>query len=236
MKILVALLTLIVALASSASSQDYESAIVFDRGYVAGPPGWTPWEGFPAIGAPLWIVGTVQSFGAPISGLAPPAGTYEATYVIEGLSCTSNMHWDNPSSGTGGMGSCFEGGFLRIYVDETPDANPVNASTYRDGELVLEASVQGQFCLSTSNVAYLCPYVEPTETGSFVFTGGSWFSHLSDGNGQGDTARNEGCFWENISAALRQLGYVGQSEGVIDIQGPISTEKATWGKIKALYR
>jgi hypothetical protein len=234
MRILAALLMLIAATATNASSQSYESAIVFDMGYVASP-GWALWSEFPAVGDPLWIVGTVQSLGAPINDLLPPAGAYEATYVIEGLGWVGDSYWDGPG-GIGGMSSCFEGGFLRIYVDQTPDANPVDASTYRDGELVLEASLQWQFCLSTSNVAYLCPYTGPTQIGSFIFCGGSWFSHVRDGNGQGYRAYNEGCFSESISETLRQMGYVGQSQGVIDIQGPISTEEATWGKIKALYR
>jgi hypothetical protein len=237
MKILAVLLTLIVALASGASSQNYKSAMAFDMGYVAGPPGWTPWQDFPAmppIGAPLWIVGTAGSFAAPLEGLAPAAGTYEATYVIEGLSCDMNAYWDAPD-GRSGIGSCFVGGFLRIDIDDTPDVNPADASTYRDGELVLEASVSGDFCLNDSD--YLCPLPGPTAMGHFVFTGGSWFSHVSDGNGQGYTAWYEGCFWENISEALRQLGYAGRTDqSVIDVQGPISTEKATWGKIKALYR
>lgn len=226
---------LIAAIATNASSQSYKSAIVFHMGYVASPSGWTPWSDIPSLGTPLWLVGTVRSFGAPINDLLPPAGTYEATYVIEGLGWASGSYWDGPG-GIYGMSSCFEGGFLRIYLDETPDANPVDASTYRDGELVLEASLHGEYCLSTSNVGYLCPYPEPTQWGSFIFSGGSWFSHVSDGNGQGYRAYNEGCFWESISEALRHMGYVGRSKGVIDIQGPIATEKATWGKIKALYR
>lgn len=230
-----ALLMLIVALTTNASSQSYESAMVLDTGYFASPSGQIPWPWIAAVGDQLWLVGTVQSFGAPINDLLPPAGTYETTYVIEGLGWVGGSHWSAPD-GTDGQTSCFEGGFLRIYLDGTPDANPADASTYRDGELVLEASLVWQFCLTVSSVDYLCPYTDPTQTGSFAFCGGSWFDHVSDGNGRGYEAHNEGCFSRSISETLQQMGYLGRSQGVIDIQGPISTEKATWGKIRALYR
>jgi hypothetical protein len=234
-KTLSILLILIIAIASNASGQYYDSAMVFDMGCVGGPSGWRPWDGFPAIGAPLWIVGTIQSFGAPFSDVLPPGGTYEATYVFEGLSCASNWHYDAPG-GNNLFASFFEGGFLRIYVDQTPDASPADVSTYRDGELVLEAILEGDFFLSTSDVAYLCPYPRPTQEGWFLFCGGSWFRHVSDGKGHAYRAYNSGCFWGDISEALRQMGYVGRSEGVIAMRVPVSVEPTTWGEIKALYR
>jgi len=217
---------------SDAGSQSYDSAMVFDLGYAASSPGWSVCYA-PIVGSPLWIVGTVETFNAPFTDLLPPSGTYEATYVFEGMIHVGGYDYGD------GCGSIFEGGGFKIYIDQSPDANPADVSTYRDGELVLEASLQGDFYLETNVADYLCPDFDPThptQWGSFLFCGGSWFSHVSDGNGQGYWAHNKGCFYEEVPEEVRQMGYMGLSDSWINIQVPISADASTWGAIKALYR
>ena len=229
MRVCSAALILIAFMTSNAGSQVYDSAMVFDRGYAASSPGW--WVCCPPGGSPLLIVGTVKSFNAPLTSLLPVNGTYEATYIFEGMTHVGSYDYGD------GCGSTFEGGGFKIYIDQTPDASPADVSTYRDGELVLEASLQGDFYLETNVGDFTCPFLcPPTQFGSFVFCGGSWFSHVSDGNGQGYWAHNVGCFYEEVREPLRQMGYMGLSDSWVNIQAPISANASTWGAIKALYR
>ena len=230
MRVFSAFLILIVIMMSNANGQQLDSAMVFDYGYAATPSYW--YACAPATGTPFWMVGTVRSFNAPFTDLLPPSGTYEATYVLEGLIHVFSGEHTSPD----GCGSAFEGGGFRVYIDLTPDADPADAATYRDGELVLEASLQGYFVLDLGMWDYVCPHFGPTQLGSFIFTGGSWFSRVSNKSGQGYWAHNIGCFWDQFPETLRQMGYMGVSRSWMNVQAPISADASTWGKIKALYR
>jgi hypothetical protein len=225
-----AFLLLIAMMTSSAYSQQYDSAMVFSLGYAAAGPSWDIC--MPGEGVPLLIVGTVQSFDEPFTDLLPPSGTYEATYAFMNMTLLGSYEHTSPD----GCASVFVGGGFKIYIDLTPDANPADMSTYQDGEIVLEATLSGQFWLAVEMGSELCPYFGLTQWGSFIFSGGSWFSHVSAENGQGYWAHNEGCFWTGISLELRQLGYMGASTSWMNVQAPISTESSTWGEIKALFR
>jgi hypothetical protein len=230
MRVFLAVLVSMVIMTSDVGAQDLDSAMVFDYGYAATSSSWNLCT--PATGMPFSIVGTVGSFSAPFTDLLPPSGTYEATYVFEGMTHMFGGEHSNPL----GCTSIFEGGGFKIYVDLTPDADPADAATYRDGELVLDASLQGGFFLEGDMGSYACPQFGPTQSGSFIFTGGSWFSRVSDGEGRGYRAENTGCFWDNPPEALQQMGYVGSSQSWIDIEPTISTKETTWGGIKALFR
>ena len=153
-------------------------------------------------------------------------GIYEATYVFEGMTYVGGYDYGD-GCGSDSRGEDSKSTSIR------PDANPADVSTYRDGELVLEASLQGDFYLETNVGDSICPFLcPPTQFGSFVFSGGSWFSHVSDGNGQGYWAHNTGCFYEEVREPLRQMGYMGLSDSWVNIQAPISTKASTWGAIK----
>jgi hypothetical protein len=230
MRIFSIFLVSIVIMTSNACSQEYDSAMVFYYGYAAASPSWHVCV--PGEGVPLLIVGTVQSFDEPFTDLVPPSGTYEATYVFEGMVLVGSYSHSSPD----GCSSVFDGGGFKIYIDLTPDANPADVSTYRDGELVLEATLQGEFWIDLNLGADACPHWGPSQFASFIFSGGSWFSHVSDENGQGYWAHNEGCFWTGISEELIQMGYMGRSTSWMNVQAPVSTESSTWGKVKALYR
>jgi len=236
MKDMALLILLILVFPSHASGQAYDSSMVFDRGWVGGTEGGIPFQWFPSIGSPLWIIGTVNIFKAPFTDLLPPSGTYEATYVIEGMSYSWGCYWDAPD-GNGGVSAYYTGGTLKIYVDPTPDANPADPSSYRDGELVLEASLKDrEFSITESMISYLCPYGGPTQEGYFVFTGGSWIPHVSDGSGRGFGAGNVGCFSTYLPAGYTEMGYVASSRSWIDVYPTVAVHPATWGQIKEMYR
>jgi hypothetical protein len=235
---LIVMISMLVSFCSAASGEDFQAAIEFQVGSVGSSSAWIPWQEFPGIGSSLYVVGLVQNFNAPFQDLLPPAGTYEATYSIEGLTCTENIMWDDFEHQLGGKGAAYSNGTLRIYIDYTPDANLADPSTFRDGEMVLEAqlappNVMGAFVLSEGG----CYYPElQTLSGYFHFSGGTWFNRVKDSNREGCAASIAGCFWGNISEALREMGYVGQSSSRLDIYSVVAVKATSWGQIKELFR
>jgi hypothetical protein len=226
------------SLCAPANATDIQGAIEFQTGYVGSSSAWIPWHNFPAIGSSLFVVGLVDHFNAPFQDLLPPAGTYEATYSIEGLMCTDNILWDDFVHGVGGMAAGYSDGTLRIYVDSTPDADPADPSTFEDGELVLEAQLiprdyMGEFLLMDGGCCY--PSVE-TLSGCFEFSGGAWFSRVKSADGDGCRAVIAGCFRGSIPDELREMGYVGQSSSRLDLYAVVTVKSATWGGIKSLFR
>ena len=218
---------LFATLPMNARADDYHFAIIFDTGYVNGPSEWEPWDNFPTIGDPLQIVGHVLDFNAPFEGLLPTNGSYEVTYSFYGFHCESYGMWDDFENSAGGAFALFEGGSIGIYLDTTPDASFSDKSTFENGELLLEAKA---FYLNLSTRSH----VQPAQQGYYYFTGGTWY-HLVNDNGSGNMLENLGDFTEEISDAMKLLGFIGQSTTRIDVFEKVPYENTTWGRIKAIY-
>jgi hypothetical protein len=198
-----------------------QNSIVFDTGYFGAPAGWNcPW-GSPRMGDSLWIVGSVAEFNAPFTGMVPMDAGHEATFSFDGFVCTESGMWDDIPR-AGGWYATFEGGTLKIYLDDTPDADFSNPATFRDGELLLEAQT---FSLTLGT--------EPPHYAWFYFTGGSLF-HVVSKDGVGYRAENPGTI-AAAPPAMRDLGYVGESHSSVNVLLPVPTEETSWGKIKMLY-
>jgi hypothetical protein len=198
-----------------------EDAIVFETGYFGAPADWNPMWNSPHVGDSLWIVGRVAEFNAPFTGLVPMDGSHEATFAFDGFVCTEDGMWDS-DYGTGGWFATFPGGTLKIYLDDTPDADFSDPSTFRDGELLLEAQA-----------FWLILGTEPPHYAWFTFTGGSLFSVVSK-NGAGYRAENPGTFG-SAPAPMQDLGYLAESISTVHVHVPVPTEETTWGRIKTLY-
>jgi len=235
---LIVMISMLVLCCSAANGADLQGAIEFQAGSVGSSSAWVPWEEFPTIGSSLYVVGLVQRFNAPFQDLLPPEGTYEATYSVEGLICTDNILWDDFEHQLGGKGAAYSNGTLRIYIDCTPDADLADPSTFRDGELVLEAQLAPRDYMGAFNLLEGgCYYPElQSLSGYFHFSGGTWFQHVRDSNGDGCATSIVGCFWGNISEDLRAMGYVGQSSSHLDIYSVVAVKATSWGQIKELFR
>jgi len=233
MKYLLLVFLFLAAAAPGASSDPlYPAALTLEPGYASGPPQGFPWLVDPGYGDPMVIVGSVASVGPPFSSLLP-ASPYEITYVFEGSACTQFGYWDDFVCGVGGIFGTFEGGTVTFYLDGTPDANFLDPSTFRDGEVVLLAASSALYA-SDNDPQPPCSN-EPDLIAYFSFVGGTWFPQVSS-DGDGFEATDRGELDDDVSPALQFLGYIFRVDGVIDIDGPVPVETTTWGGVKALYR
>jgi len=183
-------------------------------------------------GSQLTILGRIDAFYGPLSGLDPDL--YEYTFVFENL----------VSQGTVVVGgiifeTTYAGGTFRIYEDQTPDfdfgINPPNATapaTFTDGELILEGT------LSDFEVTLVDNGMPPGATGNvtanWVFTGGSLYNLVP------------GCFgpmlgdWtDDPDVVPIPEGYTSHTDGKFDLEDcppPTPTEGSSWGELKHHYR
>jgi hypothetical protein len=239
MKTAIAAAILLIVLPAIANADVlYDDAITFGPSYAIGPPAGFPWGTPPDPGAPLFIIGLVTEVDAPFSDVMPP-GAWEMTYVIQGGIGGAYGMWDDmPCSG--GMFSSFYGGMMSIYLDTTPDADFMNAPTFQDGELVLQAQVQA-IDITDDDPYENCPMVDdrPDVRMYFAFSGGAWlYKVMSGGIGLSAIGDGElpGHYPELVPEALRSLGYMLRIDGTMDIFGPVKTRPVTWGHVKAMYR
>src|SRR5688572_8408368 len=220
-------LVCILSVMNATAAPLYPSALTFEPGYASGPPDGFPWWAMPSMGAPLTIVGKVATVGAPFEDLVP-AGGYELTYAFQGSTCTQSGNWDNiPCSG--GLFGTFQSGGIAWYLDTTPDADFTNLATFLDGELVLLAETSYVYVLDDDPEG-ACPMVEsqPDVTAYLAFTGGTWFSRVSN-QGKGLTGISEGELDNSVPAGLAALGYIFRVDGNVDIFGPVAVQSTTWG-------
>ncbi len=231
--ILAAVLIVAACAAVTAADTLYPAAFTFEPGLAYGPPTGFPWMDLPDLGTPLVMEGRVAAVGAPFDDLLP-AGNWEITWVFEGSACTQAGNWDDFFC-AGGLFATYEGGTLTFYLDTSPDANILDPSTFRDGEVVLQAQT------STVNAADNDPHVacpqrpdEPDVFAFFSFVGGSWFARVSD-NGTGLAGTSRGEMDNGVPPGLEPL-FTFRVDGVVDVYGPVATEATTWGRVKALYR
>jgi hypothetical protein len=211
----------------------YPAALTFEPGYASGPPQGFPWLALPENGSPFTLVGRVATVGAPFEDLLP-VGSYEITYVFEGSSCTQAGLWDNiPCSG--GLFATYQGGTVAFYLDATPDADFTNPATFRDGEAVLLAQSSYLYVLDDDPGACVQLPNQSDVNTFFTFTGGTWFSRVSD-NGNGLEGASTGELDDNVPTPLAAQGYIFRVDGTVDVYGPVATEATTWGRVKAMYR
>ena len=213
----------------------YPSALLFNPGYAIGQPAGFPVHDVPpTVGGPLQIIGTVYAVNAPFDDLLP-AGPYEMTYVYAGATCVGWGFWDNiPCSG--GIYGYFTGGTLSVYLDPTPDADFSNSATFTDGELVLQADING-ISLLDDDPYIACPPAgdSPDMTMSFRFTGGAWFYRVvTDGIGYPGTGHGE--LDDTVPPDLQAAGFTFRVDGNLDVFEQIAVRPSTWGYVKSLYR
>ena len=225
----VVIVVLLAALAVPAAA-DYESALVLGTGYAIGPPTWTPWENLPNLEDSLWIYGAVAQANAPFTDLLP-AGPYELTYVFDSYACSWSTLAEDQMCIVAHL-AFFDLGKLRVFLDTTPDADLANPATFRDGQQVLIANA---FPLQLFKEDHCSNGIRYVQQAFMRFTGGAWFSRVSR-QGVGFVGHNEGQFWGDIPPGIEALGYIGQSESVVDVVVPNAVESTTWGRIKAMYR
>ena len=207
MKLLLVIISISMVLSISARSEVLESAIVLDTGYVVGPRGCQPEDG-----TMLFIFGHVAELRAPFEDILPTEGAYEVTYVVDQFTCDGVGNWDD-DFGRGGWMAEYRNGFIRIYLDDTPESDFSAPITFRDGVLLIEAQY-----------SILLLGMIPSHIGMLKFTGGTLFSLVSD-NESGYYGENIGSYWCCIPDDIRQIGYVAKSFGTIDVHVPVPTEQ-----------
>jgi hypothetical protein len=218
---------------TSADILAYPAALTFERGYAIGPSPPFPYQTLHALGSPLNVYGRVVDVSAVFEDLLPP-GAFELTYVFEGSTCDEVGNFDGPCSG--GEYAFFHGGTLTVYLDNTPDFNFTDASTFRDGDVVLAAALSS-ILVGVNDPHELCPWMPdgPDVRSYFRFVGGNWFDRVNN-HGDGFTGFGNGELYNDVPPDLKALGYVCGIDGIVDIYAPVSVNATTWGAVKALYR
>ena len=227
---------LLLCLPTLASAEFFANEMTFGPAYASGPPLGFPWSGTMGLNTPLTLVGVITSVGAPLKDHLP-SPPYELTMVIEATS--SNVgNFDGPC--TGGTYWAFYESAIAIYLDTTPDADFANPSTFRDGEMILQADVS-PISIKDDDPAESCPMAEdaPDLFTQMWFTGGTWFPFVSDlGVGYYANAHAEiAGHAPDVPPELQALGYVLRVDGGLDLWIPVmATKPTTWGAVKSLYR
>jgi hypothetical protein len=205
---------------------NYPSSIVLQTGKVLGPPNWV--VGFPRVGDTLTVVGLVDHFNNPLEDLGASSDSIEYTYVFSNLVCAfaANVHCTN---GIEYSAADFPEGTLRVYLDESPDASFLDASSFFNGEVLLEAEV-------TSLNFGSCDYWNPNiARGEIQFTGGRLFPRVSEDE-IGWRGTTDGSYLMIDDETLIGLGYVLSFESTISLVDPTSVEPMTWGRLKNHFR
>lgn len=223
-------IAILLAVLATPAAADYERALVLGIGYATGPPTWTPWTNLPNLEDSLWIYGTVAQANAPFTDLLPPGG-YELTYVFDSYACSWSTYAEDMMCIIAYL-AFFDVGTLRVFLDTTPDADFANPATFRDGVQVLVATA---YPLQLFKEEHCMNGIRYVQQAFMRFTGGVWFARVSR-EGVGFVGHNEGQFWGDIPQGLSALGYIGQSQSVVDVVVPNAIETTTWGRIKAMYR
>jgi hypothetical protein len=211
---------------------------------VAGPViDWDPiytWElgatptNSPAGGI-LFGVGTVSSFGPPLDFLNANIPAREYSIYIANLTSLGTQ----PPIGPPAMQfyvTNYAGGFIEIYEDLTPDAdpgiNPPNATSpgsYIDGAPIL-TGVFNSFYTQTNNfTANRTGNME----GTITWVGGTYFDQVSQNGQPCPSLFTGGMTWRTD---VVPQGYIFRHDGKIDLNCPTATEASTWGRVKSQYR
>lgn len=196
------------------------AGIIFDWDPAFGwvePGGATP-SNIPA-GHELKFVGDITDIGPPLDFLDPSDPGVEYTFYVYGLISTGTV--TAGPVGTQFYTTNFNGGFIEIYEDNTPDfvytPNPPNAdvpSKFTDGTLILSGQFT-RFVVETNNfTAYQVGHAE----GDIVWTGGSLFPTIAEEVGD----ECPGLFTGGLTWRPEILidGYMFRHDGKIDLNCP----------------
>ncbi|MBZ0270154.1 hypothetical protein K8I85_18530 [bacterium] len=186
--------------------------------------------GFPPTfpGGQLNAVGTVNAVVAPLFW---SPDTYSYTWYMTDLIAANISTWGQSHT------IDYSGGQITIYVDVLPSNHdygtyPTNAtvpSTFTDSL----ANGRGVYLTGRILWAQLW-YTTSTQTGNFQaelqFTDGNAFPQLQDAQGWSIGSTLSGV------PGVSPLGYSGQINGTVLVDGPTSLRDSSWGAVKALYR
>jgi len=169
----------------------------------------------------LNIFGFVSALRSPFDDIIDPESAYEVTYTYEQFICNDHGNWNDSNNYTNNWYANYSSGIIRIYLDDTPDADYSDPNTFKDGTMLLEA-MYDSLLLGTV----------PSLVGQFHFTGGTLFDRVSR-NGVGYIGHNIGAYWCYAPIDIWLLGYVGTTHSTIDIYVPYPS---SWGEIKSIYK
>jgi hypothetical protein len=203
---------------------DVDTLLTFGEGYASGPMGaWT----YP-LGEGILLYGKVTRINLQ-AGL-PDSSEY--TYVIANLISSYDLVWDNFECECGGSGTGFRNGTLSIYRDDTPDADFTAPDTYKDGILLLEATLD-DFRSLWGGCRPGCPVFSH---GYLVFSGGSLLDLVPiDYNVKGANFLYE--YDRGVAQEFTDLGIFAKTTGAaVTYFSIVPVEATTWGHLKSLYK
>ena len=229
------------AFAASASAQcpplgsPSSPMINFDANAFAYETNYNPVGFNSSAGSNLTIVGIIDQFQSPLAFLTPSDPTKEYTFVISGLVSLGTVA--TPSGPTTFYTTNSNGGAFAIYEGSPENAplagamplpgGPAVPGYFQDGTALLTGQLCG-FTTSVSQTGSLQP------NGSFVaryhFTGGTLFAAM--GNAEANFSGN----WCVRVGGCTPTGYSAHPNGKWDSPPSTAATRATWGKLKSLYR
>jgi hypothetical protein len=228
------ILTILLVVPNAARADDLaptsiDSALTFHPTYIRAPFDLQLRTPAPGESVGIEIVGLVSEAMAPIQGLPLAQAGVEVTFTITDLDYVTAVLWDSEDLEYGGLSYEFSDGWFRVYADDSPDANPSEPSSFRDGDVLLEGLVRSYY--TGLQDCYYCP---GKNDGFIEFTGGSLFSEVSE-NGVGYQALFIH-YPETAPEILLSSGYQYVGDGNLTLYIPVAAVSTTWGQLKAKYR
>src|SRR5262249_45610104 len=187
------------------------------------------------VGAQLVGVGTVSTFGPPLTFLTANIPAFEYSTYVYGLISTGTITSGGP--GLFFYSTNYSGGFIEIREDTSPDATfapfPPNAavpSTFQDGTVILSGSFTS-FLTQTDNFS---AHGAGNAEGDITWTGGTLLSYTNDPTGKACPGLFTGGMVSDPSVVTP--GYIWRHDGKIDFNCPTAAKVSTWGNVKGTYR
>lgn len=172
------------------------------------------------------VFGVVDGAQAPFQDILTGVPGTEITYVVSGLTVYSYDAWDGYDAA--GEDLAFKNGTFRLYSDTTPDADVSNSTTYEDGDLLLEGTIDRygfRSCFGNCEA-------RASHGGWVTFTGGAlvtrvdprdaWFIHEIWDEHQPFVSADSTLQFPS-SGTLRQIP-------------PVHAKPVSWGRIKSLFK
>ena len=185
------------------------------------------------VGGEMRAVGIISAFAAPLDDLDPNDPLLEYTIYMYGLISQGTVSSGPPSNTF--YSTDYTGGIIEIYEGTPRNAvytpNPPNAdvpSTFTDGVLTLS----GEFTSLITQTNNFTTFNTGNMEGTILWTGGTLFDRINDGNGEPCPGLfTGGLTW--LPSVLIE-GYIFRHDGKIDLNCPVPVEDTTWGRIKRL--
>jgi len=191
-----------------------------------------------AGGSVLTVVGKIDLFYAPLSGLNGNMPGTEYTFVMSGL--TSAGTTTSVNGPTTNYDTNYSGGTFAIYEDTTPDApapptppppGGIVPANYQDGVVILSGDLCGFNTKISVTTVGSSTIVSGNFSSNYRFTGGTLQGAVGDA-----WALLEGLWCAKIGTGCRPAGYTAHPNGKFDSPPSTPTLKSTWGALKTLYR